>query len=49
MGRLASTLFPLFLAAAVALPIGFLAGLTASFAVLQGLLAALFYTWRGVY
>ncbi|MEO7271303.1 MAG: mannosyltransferase family protein, partial [Vicinamibacterales bacterium] len=49
MGRLTSTLFPVFLAAAIALPLGFLAGLTTSFAVLQGLLAALFYTWRGVY
>ncbi len=49
MGRLTSTLFPLFLAAALAVPLGLAAALTTSFAVLQGLLAALFYTWRGVY
>ena len=49
MGRLTSTLFPLFLAAALLLPAGLLGGLTTSFALLQGLLAALFYTWRGVY
>ena len=49
MGRLTSTLFPLFLAAALLLPAGLLGGLTTSFALVQGLLAALFYTWRGVY
>ena len=49
MGRLTSTLFPLFLALALALPAGLAAALTSGFAIGQGLLAALFYTWRGVY
>ena len=49
MGRLTSTLFPLFLALAIALPAGLAGALTTGFAIGQGLLAALFYTWRGVY
>ena len=49
MGRLTSTLFPLFLGAALTVPVAALAALTTSFAVMQGLLAALFYTWRGIY
>ena len=49
MGRITSTLFPVFLASAAVLPAGTLAGLTVMFGVLQGLLAALFYTWRDVY
>ena len=49
MGRITSTLFPVFLASAAVLPAGTSAGLTAMFGVLQGLLAALFYTWRDVY
>jgi hypothetical protein len=49
MGRLTSTLFPLFLACAVALPAGGAGALTLGFAIVQGLLAALFYTWRDVY
>ena len=34
---------------ALTLPAGVVAGLTTSFALMQGLLAALFYTWRAVY
>jgi hypothetical protein len=49
MGRITSTLFPVFLASAAVLPTGTSAGLTAMFGLLQGLLAALFYTWRDVY
>ena len=49
MGRLTSTLFPLFLACALLMPSGLAMAMTAGFAVLQGLLAALFYTWREVY
>jgi len=49
MGRLTSTLFPLFIVVALTLPAGVVAGLTTSFALMQGLLAALFYTWRAVY
>ena len=49
MGRLTSTLFPLFLAAALALPAGAAVLLASGFAIAQGLLAALFYTWRAVY
>ena len=40
---------PVFLASAAVLPTGTSAGLTAMFGLLQGLLAALFYTWRDVY
>ena len=49
MGRLTSTLFPLFLACGAALPAAWAAVLTAGFGVAQALLAALFYTWRDVY
>jgi hypothetical protein len=49
MGRLTSTLFPLFLACALWLPAGMAAAVTTGFAIAQGLLAALFYTWRDVY
>jgi hypothetical protein len=49
MGRLTSTLFPLFLAAALVVPAGGASALVTGFALMQGLLAALFYTWRDVY
>jgi hypothetical protein len=49
MGRISSTLFPVFLASAAGLTAGGALGLTVLFALLQGLLAALFYTWRDVY
>ncbi len=49
MGRLTSTLFPLFIALGLALRPGAAASLATGFAIGQGLLAALFYTWRGVY
>jgi hypothetical protein len=49
MGRITSTLFPTFLAAAAVLPGRALPAVVVAFAVGQGLLAALFYTWRGIY
>jgi Mannosyltransferase (PIG-V) len=49
MGRLTSTLFPIFLACGLSLSPRIAIGATAGFAILQGLLAALFYTWRGMY
>jgi len=49
LGRLTSTLFPLFLALAAVLPSRSAVVVSAGFGLLQGLLAALFYTWRGVY
>jgi hypothetical protein len=49
MGRLTSTLFPIFLACGLSFSPRIAMGATAGFAILQGLLAALFYTWRGVY
>jgi hypothetical protein len=49
MGRLTSTLFPLFLALANRASPRTVAALVTSFAVMQGLLAALFFTWRAVY
>lgn len=49
MGRITSTLFPTFLAAAAVLPGRGLPAVAVAFAVGQGLLAALFYTWRGIY
>jgi hypothetical protein len=49
MGRLSSTLFPLFLALAMVIPSRAVAPLAAAFALLQALVAALFYTWRHVY
>jgi hypothetical protein len=49
MGRLTSTLFPLFLACGLSMPPRLAAAATVGFAIVQGLLAALFYTWRGVY
>ena len=49
MGRLTSTLFPLFLALAAVLPPRALPHVAAAFAMLQGLGAALFFTWRQLY
>jgi Mannosyltransferase (PIG-V) len=49
MGRLTSTLFPLFLACGASMPPRLATATTVGFAIMQGLLAALFYTWRGVY
>jgi len=49
MGRLTSTLFPVFLALAAVLPSRAVAPVAAAFGLLQGLNAALFYTWRDMY
>lgn len=49
MGRLTSTVFPLFLALAAVLPPRAVPAVAAAFGVLQGLMAALFYTWRDMY
>jgi hypothetical protein len=49
MGRLTSSLFPLFLALAAILPSRAVPGWAAAFAMLQGLCAALFFTWRQLY
>ena len=48
MGRITSTLFPLFIVLAT-LPARFVPGWVAAFAMLQGLVAALFFTWRDLY
>jgi hypothetical protein len=48
-GRLTSALFPVFLALAALLPTRAVAMWTAAFAILQGLCAALFFTWRALY
>jgi hypothetical protein len=49
MGRLTSTMFPLFLAFAAVLPPRAVPAVAAFFGLLQGLTAALFYTWRDMY
>jgi hypothetical protein len=49
LGRLTSTLFPLFLALALVLPRRAIPACAAAFAVLQGLVAVLFFTWRDLY
>jgi hypothetical protein len=49
MGRLTSTLFPLFLALAVLIPPRSAPAWSAAFAVGQGLCAALFFTWRELF
>ncbi len=49
IGRLTSTLFPMFLACAAVLPAALAPALVALLAMLQGLVAVLFYTWRGIY
>lgn len=49
MGRLTSTLFPLFLALAVLIRQGALPAWCTAFAVGQGFAAALFFTWRELF
>ncbi len=49
MGRLTATLFPLFLALAASLSPRAFAPLVTAFAIGQGLVAALFFTWRPLY
>jgi hypothetical protein len=49
MGRLTSTLFPLFLALAAILPPRSVPSWAAAFGVMQGLGAALFFTWRELF
>lgn len=49
MGRLTSTLFPLFLSLAAIVPQRSMPHWAATFALLQGLCAALFFTWRHLY
>jgi hypothetical protein len=49
MGRLTSTLFPLFLALGAVIPLRAVPAVAAAFGLLQGLVAALFYTWREMY
>jgi hypothetical protein len=49
MGRLTSTLFPLFLALAAVLPARAVPLVAVGFGLVQGLVAALFYTWREMY
>lgn len=49
MGRLTSTLFPLFLALAALLSPRAVAGWAAAFGIGQGVAAALFFTWRALF
>lgn len=49
MGRLSSTLFPVFLALAAILPRRAVTPLITAWALGQGLVAALFFTWRPLY
>jgi hypothetical protein len=49
MGRVTSTLFPLFIALAATLRPASIPGWAAGFGVLQGLAAALFFTWRDIF
>lgn len=49
MGRLTATLFPLFLALAAIVPPRAVPPLVTAFAILQGLAAALFFTWRPLF
>jgi hypothetical protein len=49
MGRLTSTLFPLFLALAAVVPLRRAPAVLVPFAMLQALFAALFYTWRELF
>jgi hypothetical protein len=48
MGRLTSTLFPLFFALALLIPPRAIPAWSAGFGVAQGLCAALFFTWRAL-
>lgn len=49
MGRLTSTLFPLFLALAAIVPPRAAMAIAAAFGILQGFAAALFFTWRELF
>jgi len=49
MGRMTSTLFPLFYALAVVIPPRAVPGWAAAFGIGQGLCAALFFTWRALF
>jgi hypothetical protein len=49
MGRLTSTMFPLFLALAAIAPPRSVTPLVTGFAIAQGLAAALFFTWRPLF
>ena len=49
MGRLSSTLFPMFLALAAVLPRRAVTPLITVWALAQGLVAALFFTWRPLF
>ena len=49
MGRITSTLFPLFIALAAMLPRRSVPAWAAAFGVMQGLIAALFFTWRELF
>ena len=49
MGRVTSTLFPIFLALAAILPRTMVAPVVISFAVIQGLASVLFFTWRELF
>ncbi|PYR91155.1 MAG: hypothetical protein DMF84_17770 [Acidobacteria bacterium] len=49
MGRLTSTLFPAFLALAAILPRRFVLPFVTAFALGQGLVAAIFFTWRPLF
>ena len=49
LGRFTSTLFPQFLALALLIPRERLTGWIVPFAIGQGLVAAVFFTWRVIY
>jgi hypothetical protein len=49
MGRLSSTMFPVFIALGALVPARAVPAVVASFALLQGLVTVLFYTWRSLY
>jgi hypothetical protein len=49
LGRMTSSLFPLFMALAAVLPEAFVPAVLVAFAVGQGLTAALFFTWRPMF
>lgn len=46
MGRITSTLFPIYIALAAVIPMRAVPAWTTSFGLLQGLVAVLFFTWR---
>jgi hypothetical protein len=49
MGRVTSTIFPLFIALAAALRPAAVPACAAAFAIVQGLIAVLFFTWREMF